>query len=219
MPFPALGGGTPPCLAGRRCGSIACCGMATLLPCAFFPSCATLVESAQKVALNSQYSGSQTMGPMKINLCERVLFPEKRPVDSMRPFEGFVCLCCKTSEAVSYTHLDVYKRQAFNRSISWSAVRNFFPLLVFWCASLLRASLCLPMVSFRPAFFVIAICPLWPWCRAWVRSAPVSYTHLDVYKRQVVDKAWFSVVLAVLSALMGVPALLRTCLLYTARCV
>ena len=56
-------------------------------------------------------------------------------------------------------------------------------------------------------------------------SDPVSYTHLDVYKRQIevraVDANGFSFLLASLPTGVGLPEAKRvySCLLYTSRCV
>ena len=62
------------------------------------------------------------------------------------------------TEAVSYTHLDVYKRQA----LAWQS----------------RAERCLVLLDARMGEVYCA--------NYWRQngSVPVSYTHLDVYKRQ-----------------------------------
>ena len=65
------------------------------------------------------------------------------------------------SPPVSYTHLDVYKRQSVRRFTSLVARRS------------------------RPARRLSFDRPTRSWRRTLCGSRPVSYTHLDVYKRQV----------------------------------
>ena len=56
---------------------------------------------------------------------------------------------------------------------------------------------------------------------------PVSYTHLDVYKRQVLGRVWREQTGRTLELFPGLfvslfndkPELVETCLLYTSRCV
>ena len=86
------------------------------------------------------------------------------------------------SEAVSYTHLDVYKRQAVS-SARRSTART--------SRSLPRAYALLASGSANPRFYFGGFFPRKDAeRRAVVESlraldaAPVSYTHLDVYKRQ-----------------------------------
>ena len=69
---------------------------------------------------------------------------------------------------VSYTHLDVYKRQLY-LLVTYPAPligrREYIPVVLFFCATVL-------------ATYVVIY-------QAIVRMVkPVSYTHLDVYKRQ-----------------------------------
>ena len=73
---------------------------------------------------------------------------------------------CHSSYAVSYTHLDVYKRQGFG------TVEN---------AIIRRRSRSQPCSGFFRQANVVK-CSLLHWLEA------VSYTHLDVYKRQVHPK-------------------------------
>ena len=61
-------------------------------------------------------------------------------------------------KAVSYTHLDVYKRQE-RRWIHWMYIKIFLEL---------------EKDSFRRSMKIVEV----------LKQIPVSYTHLDVYKRQ-----------------------------------
>ena len=85
---------------------------------------------------------------------------------------------------VSYTHLDVYKRQGFG----WAVLRTQAP---GWLVASYAAAVGLL------ALFVVGIVvapPVIGWLRRWSQQRlwqslltfvePVSYTHLDVYKRQ-----------------------------------
>ena len=81
--------------------------------------------------------------------------------------------------AVSYTHLDVYKRQAYSRPVSQRNKQFFNPFLliatdiqtVIGNRHQQRLSKHLRMLQDR--------------CHQGLRGhMPVSYTHLDVYKRQ-----------------------------------
>ena len=69
--------------------------------------------------------------------------------------------------AVSYTHLDVYKRQP--------SVRPVAIIL-----SLIRITRSSPNI-----LKVVRTTLGWMWIPSAISSTPVSYTHLDVYKRQV----------------------------------
>ena len=62
-----------------------------------------------------------------------------------------------SSPTVSYTHLDVYKRQVYDGAL---------PAIVLSCVALMLAAAILSTLLTRAL-------------------VPVSYTHLDVYKRQV----------------------------------
>ena len=64
--------------------------------------------------------------------------------------------------AVSYTHLDVYKRQALGRADA--ALRRRWRRMALWLLAGLGAYLLSLLYTFL---------------------FPVSYTHLDVYKRQI----------------------------------
>ena len=86
---------------------------------------------------------------------------------------------------VSYTHLDVYKRQRrlclqathrFRRKLASSASRLVRP----WSTSCTSAPTTCPAAS-RP--------PRLPEAQESTWTTPVSYTHLDVYKRQLWDWA------------------------------
>ena len=114
------------------------------------------------------------------------------------------------SKPVSYTHLDVYKRQAFIFEICYSCIYTSFDCIipavdVFVCAVdlifvFLWLIVCIKAVSYthldvykRQEWY------LWKkWCRQPgiiilytynqnnpYHYTPVSYTHLDVYKRQI----------------------------------
>ena len=78
--------------------------------------------------------------------------------------------------SVSYTHLDVYKRQVFlpiSKNIFWTT--RFFIVIVI--SYVREPPLHATEVSAKGCFTFITM------------LIPVSYTHLDVYKRQVVDIA------------------------------
>ena len=112
--------------------------------------------------------------------------------------------------AVSYTHLDVYKRQPLRY-----AERHGLTLaeaqvevkartqavegtLNWYCLDYWSRELALDIMAIkREIEHLIAVHP----------HAPVSYTHLDVYKRQGLNRP-----------LLG-GIVLETCLLYTSRCV
>ena len=64
--------------------------------------------------------------------------------------------------AVSYTHLDVYKRQGL--------IGCVFTFIYFWLRGAIGFEKSMDSV---PQGFIQMIAPI-----------PVSYTHLDVYKRQ-----------------------------------
>ena len=108
------------------------------------------------------------------------------------PFSNsHICL-----KAVSYTHLDVYKRQVISTAkgfvnestqefIKESSVpvlrlcpgiwKGYMSDLAYAARRLIRSSSCLiPMSSHGFSISALSCCP----------SAAVSYTHLDVYKRQ-----------------------------------
>ena len=97
---------------------------------------------------------------------------------------------------VSYTHLDVYKRQ----------VERLHDPLVRRAVS-------------GCGYSALAVCNAagGRHCRRHRDFPPVSYTHLDVYKRQV-DYLVVNVS-EVLHELNLVAAVLEVCLLYTSRCV
>ena len=72
-----------------------------------------------------------------------------------------------TSTPVSYTHLDVYKRQTLDLRIGYNVDRmDFFSFVRDVASNPLPGLIHLRLPC--------------------VLSYPVSYTHLDVYKRQVV---------------------------------
>ena len=102
---------------------------------------------------------------------------------------------------VSYTHLDVYKRQNVAMPVQASSVKvapgqnetNPYPV---------------SDAPFKPGSPVAFVRRMWPHAQeaarrlgvapevliaqaahetAWGRSVPVSYTHLDVYKRQIMN--------------------------------
>ena len=83
----------------------------------------------------------------------------------------------EVTEPVSYTHLDVYKRQVSERSPSTSS-RPSRPKTAMFTTSSSNKSLMLSSLSSNcsPAIPCKMLKPY---------TAPVSYTHLDVYKRQI----------------------------------
>ena len=105
---------------------------------------------------------------------------------------------------VSYTHLDVYKRQSLRRRwLPWTIVSTLlllmFGLLVERQRLLMlaarhadaiaaeqgaRASLLVQQPGQDGAALALAIAATAPSLRS-ARPVPVSYTHLDVYKRQL----------------------------------
>ena len=110
---------------------------------------------------------------------------------------------------VSYTHLDVYKRQGLDPTrilvmsqvlLSFGIALALVPLLIFTSDSKLMGDL----VNSKRVKQT-----------GWVIVVPVSYTHLDVYKRQVgMGKVGMPLRVAVTGAGQS-PALDVTCLLYT----
>ena len=94
---------------------------------------------------------------------------------------------------VSYTHLDVYKRQVSGTSAASSATRSYpstqrvlslipgrWPLASFGSRAHIHASRT-PKGS-RSVLTAYVGCTY----------RPVSYTHLDVYKRQPHSESWYS---------------------------
>ena len=89
------------------------------------------------------------------------IFGVRRPYEA-DPSETVQIFGRKLETPVSYTHLDVYKRQQTDRGVFG------------WFSS-----------SRLNALMALLIMPTWgpfPWTMT--TSWPVSYTHLDVYKRQ-----------------------------------
>ena len=72
---------------------------------------------------------------------------------------------------VSYTHLDVYKRQAQQHSCTFSAEKYNYAEIVAASINVHSANKQQPMLIAAHARSEDMI--------------PVSYTHLDVYKRQI----------------------------------
>ena len=114
---------------------------------------------------------------------------------------------------VSYTHLDVYKRQIVTFAMTQLAVS----------ATQIRTLL----LNGRSPRYLLP--------EAVIAYIPVSYTHLDVYKRQPLFMAiWFAPALVFFNRMAPVDALKASfnaclknflsllvygCLLYTSRCV
>ena len=71
-----------------------------------------------------------------------------------------IYLVTHTFDTVSYTHLDVYKRQIYDSSPMF----HYYWGLCYWTNCIYCATLVL--------------------AQNYVNVLPVSYTHLDVYKRQ-----------------------------------
>ena len=86
--------------------------------------------------------------------------PQRNMVNSTFLAAAFGC------GPVSYTHLDVYKRQLFSYCLAFSLEFSFSWLVVHPEASCARGPV--------------------QWA---MTSQPVSYTHLDVYKRQIEGEA------------------------------
>ena len=74
---------------------------------------------------------------------------------------------------VSYTHLDVYKRQAYYIPML------LIPTLALYTLFFLDRGQSAPLYKYRYVIFVFPV----------VLFEPVSYTHLDVYKRQVLPES------------------------------
>ena len=85
----------------------------------------------------------------------------------------------KGSNAVSYTHLDVYKRQNNERPTEPRTYRNYYNNLM--------VKLNIPKLKYHGLRHSFA--------------TPVSYTHLDVYKRQVHQRKSSTICLVCLIAL------------------
>ena len=90
-----------------------------------------------------------------------------------------------TFTSVSYTHLDVYKRQVYegqlknSRSYIFSLAVKLKSLVVYHKIR----------ISCKHLLITKSICQL-------IRCLPVSYTHLDVYKRQVMEFVIFILLLS-----------------------
>ena len=78
-------------------------------------------------------------------------------------------------EPVSYTHLDVYKRQA-SEQVPWASGSAWAP--------------CIARKNGKYYFYFCAKDKSGSSCIGVAVAEPVSYTHLDVYKRQVPGQAW-----------------------------
>ena len=76
--------------------------------------------------------------------------------------------------AVSYTHLDVYKRQVCLMNVSRRLINT-----VVSCKKL-------KIIIWECSWYIIQIVVYQV-----VRVTPVSYTHLDVYKRQIFSDHWY----------------------------
>ena len=90
---------------------------------------------------------------------------------------------------VSYTHLDVYKRQFLHTSRgAWRSSSQ-----AAFAASVISAAV-IPFSplnsSIRRLVMTSRLSKLKNGLRKSKRSDSVSYTHLDVYKRQVSDRTW-----------------------------
>ena len=90
-------------------------------------------------------------------------------------------------EPVSYTHLDVYKRQLQDKTGAAPVKGHDGGMTPGWCANPAAGS----RASGKPAS-LSREWELWP-VAASGSLPPVSYTHLDVYKRQVLDFCCFSI--------------------------
>ena len=121
---------------------------------------------------------------------------------------------------VSYTHLDVYKRQGEQFSLIPKAAFEIRAVEPFRAKSASGGSYMRPSEDgTRPGVFYVNT------------YDPVSYTHLDVYKRQAGTLLWPMVFILtdVINEFFGkrgvkfiswlAVALIVYCLLYTSRCV
>ena len=121
------------------------------------------------------YHGSQRVFHVGIPCCKQLFLC--RNVENGRAWrvDRNVCGLGVPLTPVSYTHLDVYKRQTFTYLIQ--SFSEFVPWNSFhpdiW--SILHLQNRAPPIESRPQ----TLPPQLTWPR------PVSYTHLDVYKRQV----------------------------------
>ena len=79
--------------------------------------------------------------------------------------------------AVSYTHLDVYKRQLAALQTSTTALESSALTMIMSTLLVVKFSISVSCWSMLPAAF------------ARMSSMSVSYTHLDVYKRQVISSS------------------------------
>ena len=105
-------------------------------------------------------------------------------------------VCRRSLATVSYTHLDVYKRQAPRHALTlaeWSQPIALHSLLATWSDHIYRHQPTLPreqkpLLSLWAQWYIGLLVP--PLMLALLNEpqglSPVSYTHLDVYKRQVV---------------------------------
>ena len=85
----------------------------------------------------------------------------------------------RAARSVSYTHLDVYKRQVIPLLITSLGVTLAFKMR-FWNIGA-EGQICVGAIA---ATYFALFHDDWPQWILLVVMAPVSYTHLDVYKRQ-----------------------------------
>ena len=144
---------------------------------------------------------------------------------------------CRKIPPVSYTHLDVYKRQLFTGTNPWAAVvekvtTEFFEVELGWNNKGVSIASVIGNGSMAGVSNVTVEAPGFPSASAGedCSGLPVSYTHLDVYKRQPLDPATGEVVSGQsaqdnggFKTIDGVACSSATlclgCLLYTSRCV
>ena len=83
---------------------------------------------------------------------------------------------------VSYTHLDVYKRQAYPMGLHFAGNKNTFYVFLLYTYKAL---------NYFILFIHINLCLWQHFLHGFIITGPVSvsYTHLDVYKRQALWSA------------------------------
>ena len=124
---------------------------------------------AQRI-LSLHSSGESLLGLMHLTL------PELMAIKGVGPVKGIQLLCIG---AVSYTHLDVYKRQVYGREIAG----NLLPVKAEESHISVHGFIGKPVIARSNRNFENYYIN-----GRYIKSniIAVSYTHLDVYKRQAV---------------------------------
>ena len=89
---------------------------------------------------------------------------------------------------VSYTHLDVYKRQVLDEPTSFLDIRHKLELLTI-LKNLVREKQVAVLMSLHELDLAEKLSD-YIVCVKGDAIEPVSYTHLDVYKRQLLSRFW-----------------------------